>query len=112
MKTAQWRTKPSRATRRSAVEQEQESSPIMDLYRRRKIDAHIDLTPMIDTLLQLFMIFLLSASIVASSVELKLPQASVEQKSPQTPIVVSLNATNDLFLNDVALPQSELRKRL
>ena len=84
----------------------------MDLYRRRKIDAQIDMTPMIDTLLQLFMIFLLSASFVASSVQLELPKASAEQKNPAKPAVVSLNADNELFLNDKPVARADLRQSL
>ena len=84
----------------------------MDLYRRRKIDAQIDMTPMIDTLLQLFMIFLLSASFVASSVQLELPQASAEQKNPAKPAVVSINAENELFLNDAPVAYADLRESL
>jgi biopolymer transport protein ExbD len=84
----------------------------MDLYRRRRIDAQIDMTPMIDTLLQLFMIFLLSASLVASSVRLNLPAASSDQKNPTKPAVVALNAKGELFLNDVPLDRATLRTRL
>lgn len=84
----------------------------MDLYRRRRIDAQIDMTPMIDTLLQLFMIFLLSASFVASSVQLDLPQAAAEQQRPGKPAMVSLTAENKLFLNDAPLELGDLRPRL
>ena len=84
----------------------------MDLYRRRRIDAQIDMTPMIDTLLQLFMIFLLSASLVASSVRLNLPAAAAEQKNPTKPLVVAINAQGELFLNDVPVERQALRSRL
>jgi biopolymer transport protein TolR len=84
----------------------------MDLYRRRRIDAQIDMTPMIDTLLQLFMIFLLSASLVASSVQLNLPAAAADQKNPTKPLVVAINAKGELFLNDVPVERQALRSRL
>lgn len=84
----------------------------MDLYRRRRIDAQIDMTPMIDTLLQLFMIFLLSASFVASAVQLDLPQASAEQKNPARPVVLSLNPEGDLFLDDAPVARADLRPSL
>lgn len=84
----------------------------MDLYRRRRIDAQIDMTPMIDTLLQLFMIFLLSASLVASSVRLNLPAATTDQKNPTKPVVVAINGEGKLFLNDVAVDRPALKTRL
>jgi biopolymer transport protein ExbD len=84
----------------------------MDLYRRRKIDAHIDMTPMIDTLLQLFLIFLLNASFAASSVRLDLPKAAADAKKKSEPISVSINAQRDLFLNDAAISKALLAERL
>jgi biopolymer transport protein ExbD len=84
----------------------------MEFPRRRKIEAHIDMTPMIDTLLQLFLIFLISASFVASAVRLELPKASVNQKSPSEPIVVALDADNQLFLNKDPIAANDLRGKL
>jgi biopolymer transport protein ExbD len=84
----------------------------MDLYRRRRIDAHIDMTPMIDTLLQLFMIFLLSASFVASTVRLDLPRAGVERNATTERIVVSLDASQNAYLNDRPVFLSDLPTRL
>jgi biopolymer transport protein ExbD len=74
----------------------------MELFsKRRKIDAHVDLVPMIDTVLQLFMIFLLSASFVSASVNLNLPRASTKQTSKASvkEIVVSIDAGNKIYLN-------------
>jgi biopolymer transport protein ExbD len=84
----------------------------MEFPRRRKIEAHIDMTPMIDTLLQLFLIFLISASFVASAVRLELPKASVNQKSPTEPIVVSMDADNQMYLNKEPIAANDLRGRL
>jgi biopolymer transport protein ExbD len=84
----------------------------MEFPRRRKIEAHIDMTPIIDTLLQLFLIFLISASFVASAVRLELPKASVNQKSSGEPIVVSLDADNQMFLNKEPIAADALRGKL
>lgn len=84
----------------------------MEFSRRKRIDAHIDMTPMIDTLLQLFMIFLLSTTFVASAVRLDLPRASVNQNSPRKPIVVALDANNRMFLNKEPIATDELKLKL
>jgi biopolymer transport protein TolR len=84
----------------------------MEFQRRRKIEANIDMTPMIDTLLQLFMIFLLSASFVASAVRLNLPKASSNQTGPIQAVVVSLDAGNHLFVNNDPTNLQELPTRL
>ncbi len=84
----------------------------MEFRRRRKIDAGIDMTPMIDTLLQLFVTFLLSMTFVGSAVHLDLPKAAAGSAMPATPIVVSVDASNQTFLNNELIPQNELRSRL
>jgi biopolymer transport protein ExbD len=84
----------------------------MDLYRRRRIDAHIDMTPMIDTLLQLFMIFLLSASFVASSVQIDLPRASAQHPDPGERIAVAIDGDEKLFLNNAPVSRDTLHDTL
>jgi biopolymer transport protein ExbD len=84
----------------------------MEFHRRRKIDAGIDMTPMIDTLLQLFLVFLLTATFAASAIPLNLPKASAEQPAPSEALVVSLDASNRTFINDEPIDQGELRGRL
>jgi len=84
----------------------------MDFHRRRRIDAAIDMTPMIDTLLQLFVVFLLSMSFIASAVRLDLPQASVRHDAPDTPIVVAVDPAGNIFLNNEPVARDMLHIRL
>lgn len=84
----------------------------MDFQPRKKIDAHIDMTPMIDTLLQLFLIFLISTTFVASAVRLDLPKAAVNQKPVKDPITVTLDADNRMFLNKDPIAGDELQRKL
>ncbi len=84
----------------------------MKVRRRRRIDATIDMTPMIDTLLQLFVVFLLSMSFVASAVRLDLPQASLQPKQADAPVAVSIDAAGNWFVNNEAVARDQLRFRL
>lgn len=84
----------------------------MQFRRRRKVDANIDMTPMIDTLLQLFVAFLLSMSFVASAVRLDLPKASASSTATADGIVVVLNAAQQLFVNDESVEAEALPARL
>ena len=85
---------------------------MLDLYRRRRIDAHIDMTPMIDTLLQLFLIFMLSASFAVSAVRLKLPRASASPDKPTREIVVSVGPDGGLNLQGHPVARAELDTKL
>ncbi len=80
----------------------------MEFRRRRRIDATIDMTPMIDTLLQLFVVFLLSMSFVASAVRLDLPHAAVRQTTAESPVAVSIDANNAWFVNNTPVTKDEL----
>ncbi|MBY0522979.1 MAG: biopolymer transporter ExbD [Gemmataceae bacterium] len=84
----------------------------MDFQRRRRIDANIDMTPMIDTLLQLFVTFLLSMSFIASAVTLSLPRASAGKSAPSESIVVSIDAQQQLSINRELVARPDLRDRL
>jgi biopolymer transport protein ExbD len=70
------------------------------------------MTPMIDTLLQLFVVFLLSMSFITSAVRLDLPQASLQQPAPETPATVTLDAGNNLRVNNEPVTRDELPQRL
>jgi len=84
----------------------------MEFRHRRKVDSTIDMTPMIDTLLQLFVVFLLSMSFMSSAVRLELPQASLDQLAPETPVVVTLDTADKVFVNDEPILRAELGGRL
>jgi biopolymer transport protein ExbD len=84
----------------------------MEFRYRRRVDSNIDMTPMIDTLLQLFVVFLLSMSFMTSAVRLELPQAALDQLAPDTPVVVTVNSVDKLFINDEPISRAELQGRL
>ncbi|HMB06034.1 MAG TPA: biopolymer transporter ExbD [Isosphaeraceae bacterium] len=84
----------------------------MEFHRRRKVDTGIDMTPMIDTLLQLFVVFMLNMSFLASAVRLDLPKASGRQPAPTRAIVVSIDATNRVLIDNKPVARDGLRERL
>lgn len=87
----------------------------MDLFRRRKIEAHIDMTPMIDTLLQLFLIFLLGATLASSSVDINLPrvkQESVTARDLPGAVTVSIDAERRIYLENQLIPRNRLQTEL
>lgn len=87
----------------------------MNLFRRRRIDAYVDMTPMIDTLLQLFMIFMFGATFISSSLDMQLPQATGQQKTTQTltdEIVVTIDAKRKIYLNNTPIGNNQLKDEL
>ena len=84
----------------------------MDLFRRRRIEAHIDMTPMIDTLLQLFLIFMVGATMASSSIDINLPRAKKTEAAPGVPtrvVTVSIDGAGRIYLDNSQIPRNQLR---
>lgn len=87
----------------------------MDLFKRRRIEAHIDMTPMIDTLLQLFLIFMVGASLASPTIDLDLPRAKKDASAPtdvSRVVVVSIDAGNRIYLDNSLIPRNRLQADL
>jgi biopolymer transport protein ExbD len=75
--------------------------------------AEINVTPLVDVMLVLLIIFMITAPLMLSNVPLELPKLSAENvDQPEEPLVVSLNKDGDIFLKDEKLTADELMVRL
>ena len=78
--------------------------------RRRGIVAEINVTPLVDIMLVLLIIFMLTAHLIAKqAIEVELPRASQSTTLPPTTISVTLTRDGTLFLNGVRATPDELR---
>ncbi|OFA02283.1 biopolymer transporter ExbD [Duganella sp. HH101] len=75
--------------------------------------ADINVTPMVDVMLVLLVIFILSAPMFTNSVKLDLPKAQA-QANPQQPATVTLaiDGAGKIFWNNDPVEQSMLEARL
>jgi biopolymer transport protein ExbD len=75
--------------------------------------AEINVTPMVDVMLVLLVIFIITAPLFTHAVKLNLPQAQ-SAPAPEKPETVSLsiNAAGALFWNDKAVSKTELEGKL
>jgi biopolymer transport protein TolR len=75
--------------------------------------SEINVTPMVDVMLVLLVIFILTAPLLTSAIRLDLPQGEGAQsgQAPQS-VTLVLNAQGALFLNDQPVTAAELRTRL
>lgn len=75
--------------------------------------ADINVTPMVDVMLVLLVIFIITAPLFTHSIKLDLPnaQAAPAPEKPET-ITLSINAEGALFWNNDAVQQAELGARL
>ena len=75
--------------------------------------AEINVTPMVDVMLVLLVIFMVAAPLLTVGVPINLPKTSAaEVTEPQKPIIVSMNAQGEYFIGEDKVPPDELKAQL
>ncbi|MFO3705915.1 ExbD/TolR family protein [Xanthomonas codiaei] len=77
--------------------------------------ADINVTPLVDVMLVLLIIFIVTAPVVTRTITLDLPQSSTQprtQLEPPAPIALRLDADGQLFWNASPISLQELQPRL
>jgi biopolymer transport protein ExbD len=78
--------------------------------RRRGIIAEINVTPLVDIMLVLLIIFMLTAHLIAKqAIEVELPRAAQSTTLPPTTIAVTLTREGAIYLNDKPVTPDGLR---
>jgi biopolymer transport protein TolR len=78
--------------------------------RRRGIISEINVTPLVDIMLVLLIIFMLTAHLLAKqAIEVELPRATQSSALPPTTLAISLKADGAIFLNDAPTTPDALR---
>jgi biopolymer transport protein TolR len=81
--------------------------------RRHAPIADINVTPMVDVMLVLLIIFMITAPLLQVGVPVDLPKTSAQQVGGKDePLVVSLNAKDEVFLGDTRYELKELGDKL
>ncbi|GGD50255.1 biopolymer transport protein exbD1 [Pseudoxanthomonas indica] len=79
--------------------------------------AEINVTPLVDVMLVLLIIFIITAPLMSHKVKIELPEANLIQEKDQVappvpPITVSVKEDGSLFWNDEAITKEILESRL
>jgi biopolymer transport protein TolR len=81
--------------------------------RRRAVMAEINVTPMVDVMLVLLIIFMVSAPLLTVGVPLDLPQTQAKSlEQDKTPLQLSVDVKGKIFINDTEVAMSELIPKL
>ncbi|HUO00232.1 MAG TPA: protein TolR [Bradyrhizobium sp.] len=80
---------------------------------RRAVMAEINVTPMVDVMLVLLIIFMVSAPLLTVGVPLDLPQTQAKSlEQDKTPLQLSVNVKGQIFINDTEVAFNELIPKL
>ncbi len=82
-------------------------------HRRRPVMAEINVTPMVDVMLVLLIIFMVSAPLLTVGVPLDLPQTKAKALDmDKEPLTVSVNLDGQVYLQNTEIPLEELVPKL
>src|SRR5258706_4626948 len=76
--------------------------------------SDINVTPLVDVMLVLLVIFMVTAPLLHQGVEVKLPKSVAQNlpKSPEDPLILSITKSQLYYLNETPIPRGQLRERL
>ena len=74
--------------------------------------AHINVTPLVDVMLVLLIIFMISAPIVTHKTKLDLPQGASGHAQPPAFVHLAIQADGTMYWNDTPVSPDQLRTQL
>jgi biopolymer transport protein ExbD len=84
-----------------------------DFENNDDVMSEINMTPLVDVMLVLLIIFIITVPVLTHSVEVELPRASnVPDTSKPTTVQLSVDASGEVYWNDRKVSQAELTTHL
>ena len=76
--------------------------------------SEINVTPLVDVMLVLLIIFMITAPLLASAVPIDLPESRAKpvETEEQEPVQLSINGDDTLYIGEEVVPEAELPARL
>jgi biopolymer transport protein TolR len=79
----------------------------------RSMMAEINVTPLVDVMLVLLVIFMVTAPMMQQGVQVNLPKADTKAMTPaEESVVVTVDKSGKTFINSDQVPAGDLRNRL
>lgn len=88
----------------------------LNFYRKkRKMNSEINVTPLIDVMLVLLVIFMVTAPMMNNNIKIELPSTTSspsKSSSPQKNIEIFLDANGKIFINEMPIRAEELTGKI
>lgn len=85
----------------------------MEKYRRtQRLMGEINVTPFVDVMLVLLIIFMVTAPLMQRGIDIQLPQEAAEKVDLSKGVVISIKKNKNIYLGKEIIPLSKLEKRL
>ncbi len=80
--------------------------------RRQKLMGEINVTPFVDVMLVLLVIFMVTAPMLQRGVDIQLPQEAAEKVDLSKGAVISIKKNKKIYLGKEIIPMNKLEERL
>ena len=82
-------------------------------YRSKKPMSNINVTPLVDVMLVLLIVFMITAPMLTVGVQVDLPQTNTNQlNSDADPLIITMNKNREIFIQDALVSLEDLIPRL
>lgn len=82
------------------------------MNRRRQALSEINVTPFVDVMLVLLIIFMVTAPLLQQGIDINLPQAQGKEMAPTERIVVTIKKDGKIYLDKSSVSLTELTAKL
>ena len=84
-----------------------------DSKKQQKLMSEINVTPFVDVMLVLLIIFMITAPLMKTGIEIELPQVNTPNiPESDEPLIVTINKNNEIFLSEKKVPGKNLKSKL
>ncbi|MFN3739068.1 MAG: protein TolR [Thermodesulfovibrionales bacterium] len=74
--------------------------------------SEINVTPFVDVMLVLLVIFMVTAPLMQQGIDVNLPKAKGKELPPEERLIVTVKSSGDIFLNDIPVSLPDLKNKL
>lgn len=79
----------------------------------KRLMSEINVTPLVDVMLVLLIIFMVTAPMMTQGVDVNLPQTTTSNiKSEEDPLILSINKNGEIFLESTKVSLEDLEKKV
>lgn len=82
------------------------------MERQRQALSEINVTPLVDVMLVLLIIFMITAPLLQQGIDVNLPKAKGKELSPSERIVITIKKDGKIYVDKSTVTLKSLRKRL
>ena len=74
--------------------------------------ADINVTPLVDVVLVLLIIFMVTAPLMQRGIDVDLPRTATQTSENEERLIVSVDKNGQIFINEVQIPMEDLKDQL